>query len=243
MSGHSKWATTHRQKEVADAKRGAIFTRLANTITIAAKEGGGDLASNFKLRLAIDKAKEGNMPKDNIERAVKRGTGELGEGQIEEILYEGFGPAGTALLIETLTSNRNRTVANLKHTLTKYGGNLGGNGSVAWMFDRLGVIRILNSELGDQNLDELELKLIDLGVRDVAKEPEGLVIYTEPPDLPKIKNEIEKLKLKVENAETEYIPKNKININDKETKEKLANLLDELEENEDVNNYYFNFNE
>ena len=243
MSGHSKWATTHRQKEVADAKRGAIFTRLANAITIAAKEGGGDLASNFKLRLAIDKAKEGNMPKDNIERAIKRGTGELGEGQIEEILYEGFGPAGTALLIETLTSNRNRTVANLKHSLTKYGGNLGGSGSVAWMFDRLGVIRILNENLKDKNLEELELKLIDLNAKDFLKEPEGIVIYTDLIDLPKIKNEMEKLNLKVESAGNEYIPKSKADIQDPETKEKLEKLLDELEENEDVNNYYFNFNE
>jgi len=243
MSGHSKWATTHRQKESADAKRGMIFTKLANAITLAAREGGGIPETNFKLRLAIDKAKEANMPKDNIERAIKRGTGELGEGQIEEIVYEGFGPAGAALIIETLTSNRNRTVSNLKHILNKYGGNLGEGGSVAWMFDHLGVIRILNSELRNQDLDELELNLIDLGVRDIAKEPEGLVIYTEPLDLPKIKNEIEKLGLKIESAEIEYIPKNKINIEDKETKEKLKNLLDELEENEDVSNYYFNFNE
>lgn len=253
MSGHSKWATTHRQKEVADAKRGAIFTKLANAITIAAKQGGGDLETNFQLRMAIDKARDSNMPKDNIERAIKKGTGELGGEQIEEIAYEAFGPAGTAFIIETVTSNRNRTVSNLKHIFNKYGGNLGGTGSVAWMFDRLGVIRILNEELcpfgsppegwKEKNIDELELKVIDLNAKDVVKETEGLVIYTDPLDLQKIKNEIEKDGIKIASAEIEYVPKDKIDIKDAAVKENLEKILDELESNEEANNYYFNFAE
>jgi YebC/PmpR family DNA-binding regulatory protein len=241
MSGHSKWATTHRQKEVADAKRGAIFTKLANAITIAAKQGGGDLETNFKLRMAIDKARDSNMPKDNIERAVKKGTGELGGEQIEEIAYEAFGPAGTAFIIETVTSNRNRTVSNLKHIFNKYGGNLGGANSVAWMFERSGVIRIINEELKDKNIDELELKLIDLNAKDVKKETEGLVVYTDPLDLQKIKNEIEKNNINIASADIEYVPKDKIEIKDNVIKENLEKILDELESDEDANNYYFNF--
>jgi YebC/PmpR family DNA-binding regulatory protein len=243
MSGHSKWATTHRQKEVADAKRGAIFTKLANAITIAAKQGGGDIETNFKLRMAIDKARDANMPKDNIERAIKKGSGELGGEQIEEIAYEAFGPAGTAFIIEVVTSNRNRVVSNLKHIFNKYGGSLGSNGSVAWMFERLGVIRILNEEIKDRNIEELELKLIDLNVKDVAKEAEGLIVYTDPIELQRIKNEIEKDGIKITGAEIEYVPKDKIGIKDEATKETLEKILDELEADEDANNYYFNFND
>ncbi len=243
MSGHSKWATTHRQKEVADAKRGKIFTRLAKAITLAAKQGGGVPENNFQLRLAIDRAKATNMPKENIDRAIKRGTGELAGEQIEEIVYEGFGPGGTAWLVEALTDNRNRTVSNLKHFFNKYGGNLGSTGSVAWMFDQRGVIRILASELTNKNLEDLELKLIDLGASDVNHEPEGLVVYTEPINLQKIKGAIEQLGLKIVDAEVEYLPKNKITVTEAEAKEKLKNLINELEEDEDVNNYYYNFND
>jgi len=144
MSGHSKWAQIKRQKGATDQKRGNLFTKLAKGITIAARDGGGDPASNFKLRLAVDQAKQSNMPKDNIERAIKRGAGELEGGQIEEAIYEGFGPSGVAIIIETLTDNKNRTVSNVKHILTKYGGGLGSSNSVLWQFERKGVVRIRN---------------------------------------------------------------------------------------------------
>jgi len=242
MSGHSKWATTHRQKEVIDAKRGKIFTRLGYNISLAAKQGS-DPETNFKLRIAIDKAREANMPKENVERAIKRGTGELEGEQIEETVYEGFGPGGVAMIVEALTTNRNRAVANIKHIFSKHGGNIGASGSVAWMFDRRGVIRIPEEELKNKNLEELELKLIDLGAVDVIKEQEGLVVYTAPADLDKIKKEVEALGSKIANAETEYVSKNKIAITESAAKESFDKLLDELEADEDVNNYYSNLND
>src|SRR3989344_404513 len=142
MSGHSKWSQIHRQKGAADAKRGAIFTKLGKNISIAARLGGGDPATNFRLRLAVDQAKAANMPKDNIDRAIKRGTGEIAGGTIETIAYEGFGPEGSAFIIECLTDNRNRTAANIKHYLTKYGGSLGTPGSVSWQFEQKGIVRV-----------------------------------------------------------------------------------------------------
>ena len=152
MSGHSKWATTKRAKAVVDAKRASVFTRLAHAITLAAREKGGDSATNFSLRLACEKARDANMPKDNIERAIRRGTGEGGGVQPEEIVYEGYGPGGIAILIHTLTDNRNRTVSELKHILSKHGGNLGSVNSVAWMFERQGVVGISGSPTEDQEL-------------------------------------------------------------------------------------------
>ncbi|MEA3398713.1 MAG: YebC/PmpR family DNA-binding transcriptional regulator [Patescibacteria group bacterium] len=230
MSGHSKWNTIKRQKGATDAKRGALFTKLGKTITVAAKEGGGDLETNFKLRLAVDQAKSGNMPKDNIDRAIKRGTGELAGGIIESIAYEGFGPDGTAFIIEALTDNRNRTSAAMKHILTKYGGNLGGPGSVAWMFSQKGVIRI--PEINDN----LELELIDAGAADIQKDPDGAAIYTAPNDLKKVKDFLEQKNIVVEYAEVEQVAKEKKAV----AFEKLQKIFDELEENEDVNNFYTN---
>jgi YebC/PmpR family DNA-binding regulatory protein len=233
MSGHSKWATTKRQKGVADAKRGAIFTKLGNAITVAVKLGGPDPESNFKLRLAIDSAKSANIPKDNIERAIKRGTGELGGGIIESITYEGFGPGGSAFMIEALTDNRNRTSSSVKHILTKHGGSLGGPSSVAWLFEQKGIIRI-------ENIDEnLELELIDQGVSDTRKEEGGVSIYTQPGDLKKIKDFLEQKNIKVEYAEIEYVAKEKKLISS-DQKETIQKLFDELDEDEDVNNFYTN---
>jgi len=160
MSGHSKWSKIKRQKGATDSKRGALFTRLGNQITVAAREGGGNPEMNFKLKLAIDLAKNGNLPKDNIERAIKRGTGELAGERIEEIIYEGFGTDGVAVMVQALTDNRNRTSAAVKHVFTKYGGNLGGPGAVSWMFEKRGILRL------DQINAELELKLIDQGYVD-----------------------------------------------------------------------------
>ncbi len=236
MSGHSKWAKTHRKKGVADAKRGAIFTKLANAITIAAKELGGDPETNFKLRLAIEKARQGNMPKDNIERAIKRGTGELNGAQIEEIIYEGFGPGGVALIIETLTDNKNRTVASVKHALSKHGGNLGSSNSVMWMFERKGVMNILPKE---QDKDELILKIIDLGADDVIEEDEGLTIYTKMENFKTIKENLEREDLNTDYAEIEYVPKESVAV-DESTKIKIEKLFEDLDNDDDVNNFYTN---
>lgn len=233
MSGHSKWAQIHRQKGVADAKRGAIFTKLGNAITVAAKLGGGDPNANFKLRLAIDQAKAANLPKDNIERAVKRGTGELGDGAIEQVAYEGFGPAGTAFIIEGLTDNRNRTSSAIKHLLAKYGGSLGGPNSVAWLFVQKGVLRV--KEIND----ELELDLIDAGALDVVREDDGATVYTVPNDLKKIKEFLELQKINVDYAEIEQVAKEKKTLSGEEA-EKLQKLFAELDDNEDVGNYYTN---
>ncbi|MFA6410035.1 MAG: YebC/PmpR family DNA-binding transcriptional regulator [Candidatus Buchananbacteria bacterium] len=233
MSGHSKWATTKRQKGAADAKRGVIFTKLGKAITVAAKLGGGDPNSNFRLRLAIDLAKASNLPKDNIERAIKRGTGELGGGIIEQIAYEGFGPAGTAFIIEALTDNRNRSSSSVKHILSKYGGSLGVPGSVGWLFEQKGVIRI--KEIND----ELELELIDVGLQDFVVEEGGVTIYTAPGDLKKVKDFLENKKIEVEYAEIEQVAKEK-KATGPEIQETLQKMFAELEDDEDVNNYYTN---
>lgn len=233
MSGHSKWAQIHRQKGTADTKRGALFTRLGNAITAAAKTGGGNVENNFKLRLTIDQAKAANMPKDNIERAIKRGTGELAGAKVEAIAYEGFGPGKAAFIIEVLTDNRNRTSSAIKHLLTKHGGSLGGPNSVAWMFELKGVIRI--KEINE----ELELALIDAGVQDISQDQDGVIIYTKPAELQKIKELLENKGKKIESAQIDYIAKEKKLLNQEE-QQQLEQLISELEENEDINDYYTN---
>jgi len=234
MSGHSKWAQIHRQKGTADAKRGALFTKLGKSITIAAKIGGSDPDMNFKLRLAIDQAKSANMPKENIERAIKKGAGELDDGKkIESINYEGFGPDGIALIIETLTDNRNRSSSSLKHILSKYGGGLGGPNSVSWMFSQKGIIRI-------KDIDEnLELELIDAGATDIKREDNGISVYTQPSDLQKIKNLLEKKGTNIEYAEVEQIANDPKEVS-ADTQQKLEKVFEELDNDEDVNNYYTN---
>ncbi|PKL72428.1 YebC/PmpR family DNA-binding transcriptional regulator [Candidatus Kuenenbacteria bacterium HGW-Kuenenbacteria-1] len=241
MSGHSKWATTKRQKGITDQKRGVIFTKLGNIISIASREGGGDPEKNFKLRLVIEKAKQANMPKENIERAIKKGTGELGGAKIEEIIYEAFGPDGVGLIIETLTDNKNRTVSNIKSILNKHGGSLSGVNSVLWMFKKYGVIRINKLEI--LNLEEFELKLIDLKVEDVEEEEEELVIYIKLEEFQKIKEELEKQKIKIDYAELEWVSKEKISsiADEKETKEKIKKILEELDDDLDVNNVFCQF--
>lgn len=237
MSGHSKWAQIKHQKGTTDAKKGALFTKLANSITIAVKQMGDDPTTNFKLRMAIDQARIANMPKINIERAIKRGTGELDGAKIEEIIYEGFGPQGTALIIETLTDNKNRAVNNIKHILNKYNGNISTNGSVIWTFERRGVIRIANPKD-----EETELKIIDSGAEDILKEEGELVVYSKPDELQKIKEGLETRNIKPEYSAIEWVAKEKQDIKDPELKEKLKNLFEELDNCEDVNNYYTNAN-
>lgn len=241
MSGHSKWAKTHRKKEATDAKRGAIFTKMGNLITIAAKEGGSDMESNFKLRLAVEKAKSNNMPKDNIERAIKRGTGGNGEGVIlEEITYEGFGPGGSTFVIETITDNKNRTVSDVKSALTKNGGQLGGPNSVLWQFERKGYISIDNSQLEGKDPDELELNLIDAGAQDITKDEDSLEVYTAPDALQKVEENIKKLGIEIQESSLSYRAKDETKIDDQSIKEKIEKLYSALDDIEDVNNIYIN---
>lgn len=244
MSRHSKWSKIKHQKGADDVKRSALFTRLSKNITLAVREGAsGDPKMNFKLRLAIDQAKAVNLPKDTVDRAIQKGLGAGAEGQIERIQYEGFLPGGAAVIIDSMTDNKNRTSGVIKNLLGKYGGNLGLPNSVAWKFSRKGVIRISNYKNIIPNFDDFQLKAIDLGADDFETEKEDLVIYTAPENLQKIREGLEKEKIIPDYTEIEFAPKEKMNIDDPAQKEKIENLLDELDENEDVNNYYTNLGE
>lgn len=236
MSGHSKWATTKRAKAIVDAKKGAIFTKLSNNISLAAREKGGDPNTNFSLRIAIDKAKAVNMPKENIERAIKRGTGELGGAQIAEYIYEGIGPVKSQFIIKTLTDNKNRSAASVRHIFSKYGGSLG---SVMWNFDNKGVVRILSEELKNGLSDDFELELIDAGAEDIQKEDEGVAIYTKSENLQKVKQFLDAKNIKTETAEIEYIAKKEAQLIDAD-KESVQKFIDELENDEDISDYYHN---
>lgn len=239
MSGHSKWAKLKHSKGAVDAKKGALFTKIARLITVASREGGGDPQMNFKLRLAIDKAKQVNMPKVNIEKAIARGLGKTKEGNIESITYEAYLPGNAALVIEVLTDNRNRTLADLRHILSSWGGNLAKQNSVLWMFEKKGIIRIGNIPSGE-DLDSLELKIIDLGVEDVKKEDKELVVLTKIEDLERVKKVLEEdMNLKVDYAEIEWFAKNLINISSQEQK-KIDSIFAALDEHPDINDYYSN---
>lgn len=239
MSGHSKWATTKRQKAVVDAKKGAIFTKIAKLIAIAAKRGG-DPTANFSLRMAMDKARTANMPKNNIDRAVKRGTGESGGAQIEELIYEGIGPAKTQFIVKCLSDNKNRAAAEIRHLFSKHGGSLG---TVMWNFSQRGLIMIEAGEINDKKLNDenFELELIDAGAEDIKKEADGLTIYTAPLDFQKTKQFLENKNIKTESAEVEYVAKEQINLSDEE-KNRVEKFIEELDGNEDVSDYYTNVN-
>lgn len=240
MSGHSKWAQIKRQKGVADAKRGTLFTKLGNAISVAARDGEGNPESNFKLRLAIEKARQSNMPKENIERAIKRGTGELPGTKIKEIVYEAFGPEGIALLIEAVTDNKNRTTAAVRNILSKHKGNLGETGSVNWMFNRKGVI-YLKALASKEEQESLELELIDQGAEDFKEDEEALVIYTQPENLEKVKRALEQKNILLEHAALEFVPKNTVKSSDLKNPKKINNLIEELEDSEEINNFYSNY--
>lgn len=240
MSGHSKWATTKRAKAVVDAKRGAAFTKFSNLISIAARKGG-DPETNFQLRLAIEKARGVNMPKDNIERAIKRGTGEGEGGPIEELVYEGIGPAQTQFIIRVLTDSRNRAAATIRHTLSKFGGALG---SVMWNFEQKGVLMITKEvwERSKLNWDDFLLEGIDNGIEDAMLEEEGAVIYTKPEDFVRVKQWLESKNVATESAEVEYVAKEKIKLSE-EDRSKVDTFINILEEDEDVSEYYSNIEE
>lgn len=236
MSGHSKWAQIKRKKGAADVKKGAMFTRLGREISIAAREGGGDPNTNFTLRLAIEKARAQNMPKENIERAIKRGTGELNEGgQLEEVMYEGYGPGGTALLVQVLTDNRNRAAAEVRHLFTRGGGNLAATNAVAWMFDKKGVITVENAK----NPEDLALELIDAGAEDYKLDGNVLDLYCAPENLRMLKEALEKKKIPIASAEIAWIAKNPASVSDEQAISTMK-LMEALEEHDDVQKVYSN---
>src|SRR3990167_161439 len=208
MAGHSKWAKIHRGKAIEDTKRGAVFTKLGNNIAVAAR-AGADPDTNFSLRLAIDKAKASNMPAANIQRAIDRGSGNLGGEQIQEVMYEGYGPGGVAILVECATDNVNRTLPEVRLAFSKHGGNLAEKGSVAFQFERKGLIRVKGSG------DELTLQAIDAGAEDVEEEGVESVIYTDPKQLAQVRDNLRGQGLEITDAELTYVPNNEVKIEDK----------------------------
>ncbi len=236
MSGHSKWSSIKHKKGATDAKRGKIFTRLIKEITVASRFGGGDPAANPRLRTAIQAAKSENMPKDNIERAIKKGTGELEGVNYEESIYEGYGPGGAAVFIESLTDNKNRAVADIRHLLSKAGGNLGSNGCVAWMFEKKGYIVVENDAVDEDTLMEVA---IDAGAEDVREDDSNYEIITEPKDFEAVKAAIEAQSLPYIAAEITMLPQATVNLQGKEA-EQMVKLMESFEDCDDVQRVYTN---
>jgi len=234
MAGHSKWAKIHRGKAIEDAKRGAVFTKLGNAIAIAAR-GGADPDMNFSLRLAIDKAKQANMPATNIQRAIDRGSGKLGGEQIQEVMYEGYGPGGAAILVECATDNINRTYPDVRLAFSKHGGNIAEKGAVAFQFDQKGVVIIKGSG------EELLLEVLDAGAEDAEDDDGEITIYTNPKELAKVRDALQAKGIKIEEAELSYIPKNTLMIEDESTAGKLSRLMDALDDLDDVTKTHVNF--
>jgi YebC/PmpR family DNA-binding regulatory protein len=236
MSGHNKWSTIKHKKGAADAKRGQVFTKLIKEITVAAKLGGGDPSGNPRLRTAMDKAKQENMPKDNIDRAIKKGTGELEGVVYEEIVYEGYGPGGVAVLVESMTDNRNRTVSEVRSIFTKCNGNMGEAGCVAWMFDKKGLIVYPKTV----DFDKLFEAALEAGAEDVSDQDEQLEVVTDPSSFFDVRDALEKAGFKHESAEVTMIPQTMVALDGKNA-ENLLKLMDRLEDNDDVQNVYANF--
>ncbi|TAN32154.1 YebC/PmpR family DNA-binding transcriptional regulator [Patescibacteria group bacterium] len=241
MSGHSKWHNIQARKGKQDALRGNLFTKIGKAISVAARSGGGDASSNFSLRLAIEKAKEAGMPKDNIERAIKRGAGELEGAQIEEVLYEGYGPGGVAILIKTLTDNKNRTVSDLKRILSAGGGNMAGAGSVLWMFSQMGVISLPldKREIGGGSREDFELKMIEAGAEDIVDAEEILEIRTKVENFQKVLGALKELGIEPAESGLRWVAKDGAQV-DEATGQKLEKLFAALEENDDVDDFFTN---
>jgi YebC/PmpR family DNA-binding regulatory protein len=233
MSGHSKWSTIKHKKAAADAKRGKVFTQITKELTVSAREGGGDPETNVRLRLAIDKAKAVNMPKDNIERAIKRGTGELEGGVLEEVLYEGYGPYGVGVLVETVTDNRNRAIAEVRHAFSKQGGNTASAGSVVWQFTRMGYIGVD----GEFDSDDLFLIAADAGADDVRFEGDVAEVYTGIDNLQDVRNAIEQAGYSMAEVSVIYDPNNPVALTTAESLQ-VMRLIESLEELDDVQNVY-----
>jgi YebC/PmpR family DNA-binding regulatory protein len=239
MSGHSKWATIRRKKGAADAKRGQLFSKLVRAIIVASREGGPDPDSNLALANAIEKAREASMPKDTIERAIARGSGSGADGEAyEHVTYEGYGPAGVAILVEALTDNRNRTAAEVRHIFSKSDGNLGTAGAVAWQFERKGVI-LVDADGTDE--DELVLAAADAGAEDVALDGSSFQVTTPPDELAAVRSALESSGVELETAELTMVPKTTVRVEDDTAARKLLRLVDALEDNEDVQGVYANF--
>ena len=239
MSGHSKWAQVKHKKAAVDAKRGKIFTKIVKEISVAARLGGGDLDGNPRLRTAVEKAKEVNMPQENIKRAIMKGTGELPGMTYEETVYEGYGPGGTAVLLQVLTDNRNRTVSEIRHIMTKHGGNLGEAGCVGWMFEKKGYILVEKTNIDE---DSLMSAALEAGAEDMKNDPgeDSYEIITAPEDMNKIKTSLETTGIPLSLAEITMLPKNYVTLDEKSA-DQMIRLVEALEEHEDVQNVYTNF--
>ena len=237
MSGHSKWATIKRKKAVTDSRRGKVFTQIIKEITIAAKSGGGDPTGNPRLRLAIDKAKSSNMPADNIKRAIMKGTGELPGVSYEDVTYEGYGPGGVALIIESVTDNKNRTVSEIRHLLERNGGKFGATGSVAWMFHKKGTIR---TPKGAMTEDDMLSIVLDAGADDLRLDGDSFEITTSPEAFEAVKKAIEDQHIAIEEAEIHKVPENTVRVEGPDA-EKVLKLMEALEEHDDTQHVYANF--
>ena len=236
MSGHSKWATTKRKKAAIDSKRGKAFTKIIKEITIAAREGGGDPVGNPRLRLAIDNAKAVNMPADNIERAIKKATGELAGVSYVELTYEGYGPAGVAVIVEVATDNKNRTVAEVRHIFSKNGGSMGEGGSVAWMFEKKGVVTLPRQGKSEDDLMEI---ILDAGADDLQTEEDFFIIQTSIESFETVRKAVADKNLSIENASLQWIAKNTINVAGEDA-EKVIKLIESMEDCDDVQNVFTN---
>jgi YebC/PmpR family DNA-binding regulatory protein len=234
MAGHSKWAKIHRSKAVEDAKRGAAFTKLGNAIALAAR-AGDDPDLNFSLRLAIDKAKQANMPGNNIQRAIDRGSGKLGGAQIQEVLYEGYGPGGSAILVECATDNIKRTYPEVRLAFSKHGGNIAEKGSVAFLFDQKGMIEVEGSG------EDILLEVLEAGAEDAVEESGAIVVYTSPRELAQVRDNLQKKSIKIKAAELAFVPRNIVEITDKIIASKVERLMDALENIDDVVKTHVNF--
>ncbi|MHB8853828.1 MAG: YebC/PmpR family DNA-binding transcriptional regulator [Ignavibacteriaceae bacterium] len=236
MSGHSKWATTKRKKAAIDSKRGKAFTKIIKEITIAAREGGGDPVGNPRLRLAIDNAKAVNMPADNIDRAIKKATGELEGVSYVELTYEGYGPAGVAVIVEVATDNKNRTVAEVRHIFSKNGGSMGEGGSVAWMFEKKGVVTLPRQGKSEDDLMEI---ILDAGADDLQTEEDFFIIQTSIESFETVRKAVADKNLSIENASLQWIAKNTINVAGEDA-EKVIKLIESMEDCDDVQNVFTN---
>ena len=237
MSGHSKWASIKHKKAVVDSRRGKLFTKLARAITTAARDGGGELEGNPALQLAVQKARDASMPKDNIERAIAKGTGAGADAAaIEDVMYEGYGPGGVALLIEAMTENRNRTGADVRHLLTKHGGSLGAPGSVSYLFDKRGLILVDCARYSEDDL----MPAIEAGAEDIAAEEGIFEITTEPTDLSAVRAALEQAEIELQSADLAWLPRARVPVAEDDAA-KLMRLIDALEENDDVDAVHANF--
>ena len=238
MSGHSKWATIKRKKGETDAQRGKLFTKIGRELAVAVKQGGPDPQANSRLKDAIDKAKANNMPGDNVQRCIKKAAGEQDTENYDEIVYEGYGPGGVAVIVEAMTDNKNRTAGDVRHFFDKYGGNLGANGCVSWMFDKKGIILVDKATTTKE--DELMMMVVEAGAEDFQADDEYYEIVTSPQDFSPIRDELEKNAIQYDSAEIQMIPQNYSKLEGKDA-EKMETLIEKLEDLDDVQNVYHNW--